>query len=164
VDEPLTWCVVANIGADSKHFSPGTKVWVLPPQWGDGGEQVVVVGRHRGRGNHQIRLVLDRTCLTNYRVKPLYQQVVYDLLTKEVEVRPRLWDSKEQAEDAARFWQEHQTPVRYRNRSLHGAPTWTTDPPEPVLYDVNGVAHRFVEQVGRIAFYDEGPPRNQDGP
>ena len=60
--ELLTWCVVANVLAETthgeggedvqrglKHFAPGAKVWVLPPQWGDGGESVVVAGRHRGR-------------------------------------------------------------------------------------------------------------------
>src|SRR4051794_28462042 len=60
--EVLAWCVVANVaqqmtfGEDAeprrglKHFSAGAKLWVLPPQWGDGGKHVIVVGRHRGRG------------------------------------------------------------------------------------------------------------------
>jgi hypothetical protein len=165
VDEPLTWCVVANTGADTKHFSQGAKVWVLPPQWGDGGEQLVVVGRRKGPANQQSRLVLDRRYLTNFRVKPLYQQGIYDLLTKEVEVgRPRLWTSKEHAESWARFMQEHPTPVRYRNWTLYGVPIWTTDPPEPVLHAEDGTECRFVEMVGRVAWYDKGPPRNQDGP
>ena len=165
MDEPLTWCVVANIGEDTKHFTPGTKVWVLPPQWGDGGEQLVVVGRHRGRGNQQIRLVLDRRYLTNFRVKPLYQQGIYALLTKQLEVRPRLWESKEDAERWAGFMQEHPVPVKYRNWTQYGVPIWTTDPPEPVLHAFDGAECHFVEMVGRVAWYDKGPPRDpQDGP
>jgi hypothetical protein len=164
MQEPLTWCVVANTGEDTKHFSAGTKVWVLPPQWGDGGEQLVVVGRHRGHGNRRIRLVLDRRHLTNFRVKPLYQQGIHDLLTKEVEVRPRLWESKEEAERWARFMQEHPVPVNYRNWTQYGVPIWTTEPPEPVLYGEDGAECHFVERIGRVAWYDKGPPRNQDGP
>ena len=174
----LTWCVVANVLAETlhgeggedvqrglKHFAPGAKVWVLPPQWGDGGEKLVVVGRHRGRGNQQIRLVLDRRFLTNYRVKPLYQQAIHDLLTKPVEGGSgRLWESKEHAEDAARFWQDHPTPARYRSTRGQG-PWWTTDPPQAVLYDsYNEVQFHFVEFTGRVAWYEEGPPRDGDGP
>lgn len=57
----LGWCVVANVATHTRHgpggqdiyrglnhFAAGAKVWVLPVQWGDGGENVFVVGRHRG--------------------------------------------------------------------------------------------------------------------
>ena len=39
-DELLTWCLVANVDPrrGTRHFAPGTRVWVLPPHWGDGGE------------------------------------------------------------------------------------------------------------------------------
>jgi len=55
------WCLVGNIvaerpygeGGDEKrpgtiHFSGGTKVYCLPAQWGDGYDQIIVIGRHRG--------------------------------------------------------------------------------------------------------------------
>jgi hypothetical protein len=55
------WCLVGNIVAGrkcgvggtetrrgTKHFSAGTKVFCLPAQWGDGYDQIVVIGRHRG--------------------------------------------------------------------------------------------------------------------
>ena len=51
------FCVVANVAEETahgeggmelrqgiKHFAAGAKVWVLPPQWGDGGAQVIVAG------------------------------------------------------------------------------------------------------------------------
>jgi len=55
------WCLVGNIVRNRpfgeggftlkqgiKHFSPGTKVYCLPCEWGDGYEQIVVIGRRRG--------------------------------------------------------------------------------------------------------------------
>src|SRR5689334_13524308 len=49
------FCVAANVAEETahgegglelrrgiKHFPTGAKVWVLPPQWGDGGAKVIV--------------------------------------------------------------------------------------------------------------------------
>ncbi len=56
-----------------KHFAPGAKVWVLPVIWGDGGESVFVVGRHRGAHDRgYIRIVVDRRHLTDFRVRGIY--------------------------------------------------------------------------------------------
>ena len=59
--ELAAFCVVANIAEETahgegglelrrgvKHFPPGAKVWVLPPQWGDGADQLIIAGHHRG--------------------------------------------------------------------------------------------------------------------
>ena len=59
--ELAAFCVVANIAEQTahgegglelrrgvKHFPPGAKVWVLPPQWGDGADQLIIAGHHRG--------------------------------------------------------------------------------------------------------------------
>lgn len=120
--ELLAWCVVANVASETahgeggqdarqglKHFAPGAKVWVLPPQWGDGGENVFVIGRHRGRSQGRLaRMVVDRHYLTNFRVRGVYSPVVYREL-----VRPwkqwgdqslRLWDSQDDADRVAQWW------------------------------------------------------------
>jgi hypothetical protein len=119
--EVLAWCVVANVaeqtsyGEDAelrrglKHFAAGAKLWVLPPQWGDGGEHVFVVGRHRGRGPGKlVRMVVERRHLTNYRVRGIYSQTVYRELTKPWASRGdrllNLWQTKELAEDFTRYW------------------------------------------------------------
>jgi len=81
------WCVVANVVGDhpvgeekeirtgTKHFSPGTKVYCYPPLWGDGYEQVKVIGRHRGsRG--LVEMVMPSKWLTNWRVKMVYSPFV----------------------------------------------------------------------------------------
>ena len=60
-EPPGGFCVVANVAQETargeggpdlrrgvRHFAAGAKVRVLPPQWGDGGEQLIVAGHHRG--------------------------------------------------------------------------------------------------------------------
>jgi hypothetical protein len=81
--EPV-WCVVANIvperpygpgGAEkrrgTKHFRPGAKVYCFPALWGDGYEQIKVVGRHR-RSNRYVTMVIKSAWLENWRVKLVY--------------------------------------------------------------------------------------------
>src|SRR5437868_3453722 len=77
------FCVVANIAEQTahgegglelrlgvKHFPPGAKVWVLPPQWGDGADQLIIAGHHRGtHGRRFARMVLARRHLTGFRVR-----------------------------------------------------------------------------------------------
>lgn len=106
VDELLGWCVVANVGAaDLKHFSLGTKLWVLPPQWGDGGQDVVVVGRHRGSPGPVSQMVVPRVHLTDFRVRGVYQPAVHRQLTKPFKRRePRQWESREEAEKVVEWW------------------------------------------------------------
>lgn len=74
------WCLVANVaevqiyGEDhelrrgTKHFSGNTKVYCFPGEWGDGYENIRVIGRHRGSSRLAV-LVMPRRRLTNWRVK-----------------------------------------------------------------------------------------------
>jgi hypothetical protein len=117
-------CIVANIleatthGHDqtpayrgSAHFPPGAKVWVLPPQWGDGGEQVIVVGHHRGtHGRGLARIVILRRHLTRFRVQGIYSPALISALTRPLtelgwDHRPRQWETRGQAEEIAAIWQ-----------------------------------------------------------
>jgi len=121
--EVLAWCVVANVAEQTshgqeeaelrrglKHFAAGAKLWVLPPQWGDGGDNVFVVGRHRGRGRggRLVRMVVERRHLLNYRVRGIYSETVYRELMKPWapwgDHPLRLWDTKDQAEQIAQYW------------------------------------------------------------
>ncbi|MEV6237751.1 hypothetical protein [Lentzea sp. NPDC051838] len=106
MDELLGWCVVANVAAtDLVHFSPGTKLWVLPPQWGDGGQDVVVVGRHRGSPGPVSQMVVPRVHLTNFRVRGVYQPAVHRQLTKAMKRKElRQWESREEAEKVVEWW------------------------------------------------------------
>jgi hypothetical protein len=124
--EVLAWCVVANVAAETshgeggqevrrglKHFAPGAKVWVLPPQWGDGGESVFVVGRHRGRGRGRLaRMVVARHHLVNFRVRGIYSPAVHRELTQPWKQQGDhslcLWKSQEEAERATHWWNTEQ--------------------------------------------------------
>ncbi|MEO8395100.1 MAG: ankyrin repeat domain-containing protein, partial [Chloroflexota bacterium] len=59
----------------TKHFSPNTKVYCFPPQWGDGYEKIKVAGRHRGARGLRI-MVIQSKRLINWRVKQVYDPFV----------------------------------------------------------------------------------------
>jgi hypothetical protein len=122
---PVSVCIVANVLEDtthghgttqayrgSAHFPPGAKVWVLPPQWGDGGEQVIVIGHHRGtRGRGLARIVIPRRHLTRFRVQGVYSPALIVALTGPLtelgwDRRPRQWETREQAEEIAAIWRQ----------------------------------------------------------
>jgi len=111
------FCVVANVAeetasgeggltvrAGARHFAAGAKVWVLPPQWGDGGDQLIVAGHHRGtRGRRGLaRMVMPRRHLTGFRVQGVYSPAVIRALTRPLTElgsghAPRLWATRQQA-------------------------------------------------------------------
>jgi hypothetical protein len=113
----LTWCVVANVAEQVrqgegrqetrlglKHFAAGARLWVLPPQWGDGWENVMVVGRHR-RSPRYVRMIVPLRHLTDFRVHAVYSPALFHELTRPQERQSdhpiKVWDSREQAEQAA---------------------------------------------------------------
>ena len=82
------WLLVGNIvkerpygpeGAEfrpgTKHFSAGTKVYCLPPQWGDGYEQIKVIGRHRGSKRY-VTMIISSAWVENWRAKLVYSPEV----------------------------------------------------------------------------------------
>lgn len=93
----------------TRHFVPGTKVWVLPSMWGDGGENVYVVGMRRQTGGRQlIRIVMPSARLVNIRLEAIYSPAVLRAMSggtaRAGEADRWLFDSKEQAERVARSW------------------------------------------------------------
>lgn len=85
------WCLVGNIvqehesGEDheirygTKQFSRGTKVFLAPCQWGDGYENIVVIGLPR-HGNKYIEVVTRSEYVENYRMKKVYKPAVLKLM------------------------------------------------------------------------------------
>jgi hypothetical protein len=74
------WAVVANVRAEAfgrtrspgtRHFSAGTLVWDLGAFWGDGGERIRVLGRHRG-GRRLVEVIMATRYLVNFRAKCAY--------------------------------------------------------------------------------------------
>jgi len=115
------FCVAANVAEETasgqgglevragvRHFAAGAKVWVLPPQWGDGGDQVIVAGYHRGTHGRRglARMVMPRRHLTGFRVQGVYSPAVIRALTRPLtelglDHAPRLWATRQEAGDIA---------------------------------------------------------------
>lgn len=120
---PLTWCVVANVAAETRtghggleirsglrHFGPGARLWVLRSGFQDSYGRVTVIGRHRGPGHRYVNITIERRGLIDYRVRPVYSPAVFAALTRpwvRGDRRPApLWDSPEQAQEYADLWNE----------------------------------------------------------
>lgn len=86
------WCLVANIvevrpygpeGKETKrgtkHFAAGAKIYCFPAQWGDGYEQIRVVGRHRG-SHRFVTMIINSEWLTNWRAQNIYSPAVIEKL------------------------------------------------------------------------------------
>ncbi|WP_293686201.1 MULTISPECIES: hypothetical protein [unclassified Spirosoma] len=86
------YCLVGNIVEErfdknlnkavlgTKHFSPGTKVYCYPPMWGDGYENIKVIGRHR-KSTRLITMVIPSDRVTNWRLKTVYNPFVIKEMT-----------------------------------------------------------------------------------
>lgn len=105
------WCLVGNIveqrsygegGLETRrgtqHFSPGTKVYCLPAQWGDGYERVKVIGRHRG-SREFVTMIIPAKHITNWRAKVVYSpEVIRRLRMATDEDWLPIWDSQARVE------------------------------------------------------------------
>lgn len=77
----------------TKHFSPGAKVYCFPALWGDGYENVQVVGRHRG-SHRYFKMIMSARYLTNWRADLVYSPHVI----REFEGH---WDGSEKSKELA---------------------------------------------------------------
>jgi hypothetical protein len=173
-DEPALFCVVANVAAETahgeggleirggvRHFTPGAKVWVLPPQWGDGGAQVIVVGYHRGtRGRQLARMVVPRRHLAGFRVSGVYSPAVARELTRPLTELgwnrpPGTWRSREEAERAAAHWSER--PVEARADGPHSFQMMVADPP-PLELVHRGRTYYLAQFNAHRAWYADAEP------
>ncbi|MGL5172963.1 MAG: hypothetical protein ACRC75_03855, partial [Olsenella sp.] len=83
------WCLVGNVigehphGEDrrivsgTRHFSAGTKVYCLPVRWGDGYENIDVIGRPRGRRGLR-HVVMRRSLIENFRIQKVFSPAVIE--------------------------------------------------------------------------------------
>jgi hypothetical protein len=101
----FVWCLVGNIINEhpvgenkeikkgTKHFSPGTKVYCFPPQWGDGYEKIYVMGRPR-QSSRFIKVILSSNLVTNWRI----QQVFTSRIKKEM-IENNGWDETDESKE-----------------------------------------------------------------
>lgn len=83
INKPYIWCLVGNIiekrfygehkevKIGTKRFRPNAKVYCFPPLWGDGYEQIKVIGRTRHRKSYQT-VITSAKYITNWRLKKVY--------------------------------------------------------------------------------------------
>ena len=117
-DDNSTWCLVGNVVEEhpysesgelkrgTKHFTPGTKVYCLPVQWGDGYEQIVVVGIAR-RSRRWITVVMPSDYITNWRAMKVYQPSVLRRLRAGYNGFNGQWKSRRQVESYVKALEEH---------------------------------------------------------
>lgn len=112
--EPLKWrpALVGNIVDEhefgenheirqgTKSFRPGAKVYLAPGQWGDGYENVCVIGYPRHQ-RHLIEIVMERSKITNFRAQKVYSPSV---LRKMQQSKHCWWDSSEEEFDCIKEW------------------------------------------------------------
>ncbi len=115
--EPSDWCLVGNIVDEhpfgqegeirrgTRHFRPGTKVYCLPPQWGDGYESVITIGKSRG-SRKWITVVTPHSRITNWRPKVIYNPTITKRLRQGYQGFKRQWISQEEVEGWVRHFQQ----------------------------------------------------------
>ena len=81
------WCLVGNIVREheygeqreirfgTKQFSRGTKVFLAPAQWGDGYENIVVIGLPR-YGNRYIEVITRFKYIEHFRIQKVYKPAI----------------------------------------------------------------------------------------
>lgn len=85
-----TWCPVANVKAEipfgpggkeirrgTKQFVAGAKVYCADVRWGDGYENIVVIGHHR-HSHKFITVVMPSARLTNWRLERVFEPFVIE--------------------------------------------------------------------------------------
>lgn len=88
------WCLVGNIipshirgteqtqQSGTSHFSPHTKVYCFPPLWGDGYENIKVIGRHRG-SNKYACIIMPSKLITNWRLQKVYRPYILKVMKSQ---------------------------------------------------------------------------------
>ena len=109
------WCVVANVkpeafgratSAGTRHFTAGAKIWCMAVHWGDGYENIRVIGRHRGSHQH-VAMVIPSATLTNWRARVAYHPEVLRLVV----ANHGEWRDQASCEDTARFMAKRHPPI-----------------------------------------------------
>ena len=92
------------------HFPPGAKIWIPPPQRGDGGHDVIVIGYRRGtRGWGLARIIMPRRHLTRLRVQGVCSPAISHALSRPLtepgrDYASQPWQTRQQAEETAALW------------------------------------------------------------
>ena len=88
------WCLIGNVideherGTEkeikhgTKHFSPNTKLYCFPVLWGDGYENIKVIGKHR-KSSRKVCLVTPSKFIQNWRLQKVYKPHVIKIMRSQ---------------------------------------------------------------------------------
>ncbi|KAB2853463.1 MAG: hypothetical protein F9K46_18305 [Anaerolineae bacterium] len=120
------WCLVANVRAEipygpggketrrgTKQFYAGAKVFCFPVIWGDGYENIMVIGRHRSTHRY-IKMIVHWKKLTNWRAELVYSPYIISQIIHPVSKKPLLDGS----EEAKAEIEAYATSMRLREEAL----------------------------------------------
>lgn len=94
VQSKFIWCLIGNIVDEhateidkeikhgTKHFSPNTKVYCFPTLWGDGYENIKVIGRHR-KTSKNVCIVMPAKLITNWRPQKVYSPYILNVMQSQ---------------------------------------------------------------------------------
>ena len=92
-EKAWVWCLVGNIIethefgeskdilTGTKHFRPGAKVYMAPANWGDGYENIIVIGCPR-HSKHFIEVITRSAYIENYRIQKVYKSFLLKMMEK----------------------------------------------------------------------------------
>ncbi|GAA0894693.1 hypothetical protein GCM10009122_43740 [Fulvivirga kasyanovii] len=101
-----------EIRRGTKHFPPGAKVYCFPARWGDGYEQILVIGRPR-KSKRFIMVILNSNLVRNWRLMRVYSPFI-----KKKMLENGGWDdsekSKETIEEMLKWLPERSSKIKKR--------------------------------------------------
>jgi hypothetical protein len=172
-DGLLGWCLVANMARETargeggldiqrgtRHFAPGTLLWIPPVRWDPGHWRVHAVGRHRGNARRYVNMVVRVDDLENFRVKGVYSEGLVRSLNgyDHDPAAPRTlqdpW-SRERAQSFADAWHHPRELVRVDG---HLQIRLTVPNPPPAELQVDGETLYLAHYSARGPHYSRTPP------
>jgi hypothetical protein len=126
LSKPFIWCLVGNIIEEryygenkeiklgTKKFSPNAKVYCFPALWGDGFEEITVIGRTRKRKSYQT-VITSSKYITNWRLQKVYEPFIIKKMKEN-----RGWDESEESKKGISAMLEwlHQLTIKVDKGSL----------------------------------------------
>ena len=158
------WCLVANVAEyprddhfnvmkmlrrDTKHFTPGARVYVYPVQWGDGWERMVVVGKERGTHRY-VRKVILGAMLEDFRLKKVYSPTIISWMCGE-----RSWIKNHgnhlpcSLGDTFQGWTQSKTDKETIEKMVDSYDKYKADP-ENYLGRIAEQQRKRIEEAGRM--------------
>lgn len=101
----FVWCLVGNIvekhyfgeerqvKTGTKQFAPNAKMYCFPTQWGDGYENIKVIGRPRN-SRKLITVVMRSKYIKNWRIQKVFHPYIVEIMKKNYG-----WDDSEKSRE-----------------------------------------------------------------